>query len=42
MPVSLPLPVACVLIFADCPVLAAEIDVRSAIDAVTVYPTARP
>ena len=33
------LPVACVLILAGAaPVLAAEIDVRSAIDAVTVYP----
>ena len=33
------LPVACVLIFAGSPpALAAEIDVRSAIDAVTVYP----
>jgi uncharacterized protein (TIGR02231 family) len=33
------LPVACVLIFADAaPVLAADVDVRSAIDAVTVYP----
>jgi uncharacterized protein (TIGR02231 family) len=33
------LPVACVLIFAGAaPALAAEIDVRSAIDAVTVYP----
>ena len=32
------LPIACLLIFAPTPTLAADIDVRSAIDAVTVYP----
>src|SRR5947209_11694201 len=32
------LPAACVLIFAVAPALAGEIDVRSAIDSVTVYP----
>src|SRR3954451_19659329 len=32
------LPAACVLIFAAVPALAGEIDVRSAIDSVTVYP----
>ena len=32
------LPAACVLIFVATPALAGEIDVRSAIDSVTVYP----
>src|SRR5437016_5975095 len=32
------LPAACVLIFLSCPAVAADIDVRSSIDSVTVYP----